>query len=105
MSTTSSRFIFHSFHGRAAEIWSGSFAVSWGKETAKMIQSKQFHRLTDIKNRNVCLWVFFLLFLIAITSLRLLIKLSIKYINEYVPYYYLLRKHGCGIYFFKLFCP
>lgn len=31
MTTTSSEFISHSFHGTAAEILSGCFAVSWGK--------------------------------------------------------------------------
>lgn len=40
MSTTSSGLISHSFHSAVAEIWSGCFAVSWGKVTTEY-DSKQ----------------------------------------------------------------
>lgn len=61
MTTTSSEFISHSFHGAAAEIWSGYFAVSWGKVTTEYDSKQtasQTHRDKEQK-RNVVFWDFY----------------------------------------------
>lgn len=60
MSTTSSGFISHSFHGAAAEIQSGCCAVSWGKVTTEY-DSKQTASQThwDKEQKNVVFWAFY----------------------------------------------
>jgi hypothetical protein len=53
MSTTSSAFISHSFHGSAAEIWYGCFAVSWEKVTTEYDSKQTASQTTEIQNRKI----------------------------------------------------
>ena len=72
MSIISSRFLFHSFYSRAAEILSDCFAIKWGEATAEHDSKQQkisllpkygFVSLLNFQKQN---WLFLIFFLCSV---------------------------------------